>query len=106
MRLRFTLFAVFLSAAPALFAADQYPGYGVVQSIVPVHPRLADQSASAGSSARSSSGRGASRRAVRGYLVKVRMDDGRYQIRQVKKREVRVGERVLITNAGDVVPDK
>jgi hypothetical protein len=32
------------------------------------------------------------------------MDDGRVQIRNVRQRDFFVGNRVLLTNAGDVVP--
>jgi hypothetical protein len=33
------------------------------------------------------------------------MNDGGVQIRQVKKTRYSVGDKVLLTNAGDVVPD-
>ncbi len=44
-------------------------------------------------------------RARAGYLVRVRMDDGSIQVRSVKRAEVKPGQRALITNAGDVVPE-
>jgi hypothetical protein len=79
-------------------AAQERPGYGVVESITPLRDVPAEDSASAGSSAPSL--------APTTYLVRVRMDDGSIQIRQVrKKRSVAVGKRVLITNAGDVLPE-
>ena len=76
------------------FAAD-HPGYGVVESVSKVPPPA--PSASTGASA--------PRHAAGRYLVTVRLDDGTVQIRTVRKLEVRKGERVLVTNAGDVVPD-
>jgi hypothetical protein len=42
---------------------------------------------------------------ARNYLVRVRMDDGSVQVRTVRRAEVRTGQRALITNAGDVVPE-
>jgi hypothetical protein len=83
---------------PAALAAqpDPRPGYGVVESVTPLRPQ---ESASAGASAPAASKRGAV------YLVRVRMNDGGVQIRQVKKTRYSVGDKVLLTNAGDVVPD-
>jgi hypothetical protein len=83
---------------PAVFAAadDRRPGYGTVELVTPVRQ---PESASAGASAPSKSGA----KAV--YLLRVRMNDGTIQIREVKKHKFAVGERVLLTNAGDVVPD-
>jgi len=80
---------------------EQGPGYGVVQSITPVRAEPAEESASAGSSAPA--------RPQTSYLVRVEMDDGSIQIRQLKARSVArgvaTGKRVLITNAGDVLPE-
>ena len=99
------LFALALLAAvpagasdPARRAAagEQHPGYGVVEMITPLR-RAAEPSASAGASS--------PRRDVTGWLVKVRMDDGTIQVREIRKRTVAVGSRVLLTNAGDVLPD-
>ncbi len=80
------------------FAAEpqRRPGYGVVESVSPLRQ---PESASAGASAPASGAHPAL------YLVRVRMDDGTIQIREVKKRRFSVGDRVLLTNAGDVVPD-
>jgi len=94
-----TAFAVLIScfffdAWPAM-AANDYPGYGVVQSIKPLKP---EPSASAGSSSPGKPARET-------YLMRIRMDDGRIQVRQVKKREVKIGQRVIVTNAGDVLPE-
>ncbi len=81
------------------WAADQAPGYGVVQSITRLPPGTpAEQSASTGSSSAP-----AKRKTV--YLVRVKMDDGSYQVREVARTPVRVGQRVLVTNAGDVLPE-
>ena len=86
-----------LLSIPAFAAGpERRPGYGVVESVSPLRQ---PESASAGASTP-----GSSRRAAL-YLVRVRMDDGTIQIREVKKRRFTVGDRVLLTNAGDVVPD-
>lgn len=80
--------------------AHERPGYGVVESIRVIPP---EASASAGAS-------GAADKAQPRYLVRVRMDDGSVQVRSVELRsgirhEVRAGQRVLVTNAGDIVPE-
>lgn len=93
----------FLAASPAAAsdparraaAGEQHPGYGVVEMITPLRP---EPSASAGAS-------GTPRRSAARWLVKVRMDDGTIQVREIRKRTVAVGNRVLLTNAGDVLPD-
>jgi hypothetical protein len=95
--MRILIAAAFLLVVQTAFAAGEYPGYGVVQSVIPLSPKAKEPSASAGASAPSRS------RQVRTWLVKVKMDDGRYQVRQVKRVAPAVGQRVLITNAGDVV---
>lgn len=92
--MRTALAALLLAALPAV-AGNDYPGYGVVQSIKRLSP---EPSASAGASAP-----GKKRAAT--YLVRVKMDDGSVQVRQVKSRDVGVGQRVLVTNAGDVLPE-
>lgn len=98
MRIALQAFALAaVLGASAASAAEPYPGYGVVQSITPLRPAPAKQSASAGASA--PVGRTS-------YLVRVRMDDGRVQIRNVRQRDFFVGDRVLLTNAGDVVQDE
>lgn len=79
------------------WAADQHPGYGVVQSVMPVVKT--QPSASAGGSAPSRGG------GAIGYMVRVRLDDGTIQFRVLKKRQFSPGDRVLLTNAGDVVPE-
>lgn len=103
--------AVLLPLALAFPASAQtrYPGYGTVQSITPVKPapkkplsdpyrRDSDKaSASAGASAESPFPQRPT------YRITIRMDDGRTQTREVAKPEVRRGQRVLLTNAGDVV---
>jgi hypothetical protein len=76
---------------------DMHPGYGVVQSVTPVRV-VAPRSAAAGGSARAGAGRPA-------YRVAVRMGDGSVQYRDIDKPEFRPGDNVLLTNAGDVVPD-
>jgi len=85
-----------LLSIPALAAGpERRPGYGVVESVSPLRQA---ESASAGASRP-----GAGQADL--YLVRVRMDDGSFQIREVKKRRFTVGDRVLLTNAGDIVPD-
>lgn len=86
-------------------ARAQAPGYGVVESVTPLaQARLeVEGSASAGGSRPPVTKR--ARQKARGYLVRVRMDDGSIQVRTVKRAEVRAGQRALITNAGDVVPE-
>jgi hypothetical protein len=80
-------------------AAEQQPGFGVVESVTPLRKERTQESASTGASS-------AARRADRtSWLVRVRMDDGSIQVREMKKRSVGVGSRVLLTNAGDVLPD-
>ena|SRR6185369_10577875 len=100
MRSKFALLLVLLGAgmAHAATPANDVPGYGVVQSVTRVQPPKAEPSASAGASA-------ARKPAAQTYLVRVRLDDGSVQVRQVKNRAPRIGERVLVTNAGDVVPE-
>jgi hypothetical protein len=107
---RALLFAAAMLAAPCALAhgsstpaAEQHPGYGLVQSITPVRAEPAGESASTGSSAPGGP------RGKTTYLVRVMLDDGSIQIRQLNKRSVArgigVGRRVLITNAGDVLPE-
>jgi hypothetical protein len=99
--MRKLLFALMVLAAPAWAAdpAEQRPGFGVVESLIPLKPQ---ESAAAGGSAPSAST--AAKKSSGGYLLRVRMDDGSVQIRQVKRR-FSAGQRVLLTNAGDVLPD-
>ncbi len=85
------------------WAQAQGPGYGVVESVTPI-ARPAEESASAGGS-RPPVTKEARRKSARNYLVRVRMDDGSIQVRTVRRAEVRAGQRALITNAGDVVPE-
>jgi hypothetical protein len=100
--MRKTLVAVSLLAflAPAW---AQAPGYGTVESVIPLSGASAEESASAGGSRPPATKQ--ARQKARGYLVRVRMDDGSIQVRTVKRAEVRAGQRALITNAGDVVPE-
>jgi hypothetical protein len=78
---------------------DMRPGYGVVESIQEVRVTPAERSAAAGGSAPSA----AAARPV--YRVAVRLADGTLQYRDLDKPEFKVGDNVLLTNAGDVVPD-
>jgi hypothetical protein len=102
-----------LSAAGALAAGDEVPeravapvqaadmraGYGVVERVSEVRLAPAERSAAAGgSSASSEAGRPV-------YRIRVRMADGSRQFRDLDKREFEVGDNVLLTNAGEVLPD-
>ena len=78
---------------------DMRPGYGVVETIEEVRVAPAERSAAAGGSAAS----GAQARPA--YRVGVRLADGTLQYRDLDKPEFKVGDNVLLTNAGDVVPD-
>ena len=78
--------------------AKQHPGYGVVQSVTPLPARRAEESASAGGSSPPEA-------APRQYLIRVKLDDGSIQVRNIRKPAFAPGERVFITNAGDVVPE-
>jgi hypothetical protein len=96
--LAFALFASFAVAQPVarpLPPQAMQPGYGVVEKIVPV--RVRERSAAAGGSA------SADARPV--YRLAVRMADGSVQYRDLDRAEFRPGDRVLLTNAGDVLPD-
>jgi hypothetical protein len=78
-------------------AKEMKPGYGVVESVTPVQMRA--RSAAAGGSAEG---------APAGqpmYRIGVRMADGSVQYRDLDKPEFKVGDNVLLTNAGDIVPD-
>ena len=89
-----------LAAAAGAQAADsgaqpaERPGYGIVESVKSLSP---EQSSSAGASAPGP--------ARASYLVRVRMSDGSIQIRNQKRRDFKAGDRVLLTNAGDIVKD-
>lgn len=101
-RLALVAFFVCASASaqpvvPPVPSGQMQPGYGVVEDIAPV--KLREQSAAAGGS----SGSAAAARPA--WRVKVRMPDGSVQVRDIDRREFRPGDRVLLTNAGDVVPD-
>jgi hypothetical protein len=78
---------------------DMRPGYGVVETIQEVRVAARERSAAAGGSAPSTS----EGRPV--YRVGVRLADGTLQYRDLDKPEFKVGDNVLLTNAGDVVPD-
>jgi hypothetical protein len=78
-------------------AKQMHPGYGVVESVTPVRV-VRERSAAAGGSASSARGRPM-------YRVRVRLPDGSVQYRDLDRPEYKVGDNVLLTNAGDVVPD-
>lgn len=100
--MRRLLVAISLLFSCPLAGAQPYqpPGYGVVQSVTPIPAPPAEESASAGASAPEARKKHAER-----YLVRVRMDDGTIQVRSVKRAEVKPGQRALVTNAGDVIPE-
>ena len=71
------------------------PGYGVVEKVSEVRLVSKERSAAAGGS---SEGRPV-------YRVSVRMADGSLQQRDLDKPEFKIGDNVLLTNAGDILPD-
>lgn len=75
------------------------PGYGVVESVTPVQLASRERSAAAGGSARGETA------FLPMYRIGVRLPDGSMQYRDLDKPEFKVGENVLLTNAGDIVPD-
>jgi hypothetical protein len=97
--IRIALLACLLVAVTQAALAADHPGYGVVQSITPLRAKAAEPSASTGASAPSRS------KPAQTYLVRVLLDDGSIQVRTVKSIGVRVGQRALVTNAGDVLPE-
>lgn len=86
-------------AVKPIATKDMRPGYGVVESVTEVRVVSGERSAAAGGSA---PGETAGRPA---YRVGVRLADGTLQYRDLDKPEFKVGDNVLLTNAGDVVPD-
>jgi hypothetical protein len=100
--MRIALVAIPLLVLPAWALAQQPPGYGVVESVTPVSRAPGGESASAGASRPPAT---VQARQKRSYLVRMRMDDGSVQVRSVRRAEVRPGQRALVTNAGDVVPE-
>ena len=77
---------------------DMKPGYGVVESVTEVQLVRERSAAAGGSAPGASSGRPM-------YRVGVRMPDGSLQFRDLDKPEFKIGDNVLLTNAGDIVPD-
>jgi len=78
------------------------PGYGRVESVTEVRVAAKrERSAAAGGSAQSEK----SAEARPAYRVGVRMADGTLQYRDLERPEFKVGDDVLLTNAGDIVPD-
>jgi hypothetical protein len=76
-------------------AKQMQPGYGVVEKVSEVRLVAKERSAAAGGS---SEGKPV-------YRVTVRMADGSVQQRDLDKPEFKVGDNVLLTNAGDILPD-
>lgn len=77
--------------------SEMHPGYGVVERISEVRV-LPERSAAAGGSAPKENARPV-------YRIEVRLADGTLQYRDVDKPEFKVGDNVLLTNAGDILPD-
>ena len=100
---------VLLFAATTAFAGEpvvtpvptkhMQPGYGVVESVTEVQMQTRDRSAATGGSAQ------AEKSTKPMYRIAVRMPDGSLQVRDLDKREFKVGDNVLLTNAGDILPD-
>lgn len=92
--------------APPVAPQTMQPGYGVVEEITPVTVR--ERSAAAGGSSAAAGGSSAAPSAEPAkpvYRLKVRMPDGTVQYRDIDRPEFHPGDHVLLTNAGDVVPD-
>ena len=79
-------------------AKKMQPGYGVVESVTPVRVAPERSAAAGGSATQAEPARPM-------YRVAVRMPDGSVQYRDLDRPEVKVGDNVLLTNAGDIVPD-
>jgi hypothetical protein len=79
-------------------AKQMQPGYGVVESVTRVRVQRAP-SAAAGASA------GSAERGRPMYRVAVRLPDGSLQYRDLDRPEFKAGDNVLLTNAGDILPD-
>ena len=82
---------------------EMRPGYGVVESIIEVRviseeKRRSPSAAAGGSAPSASEGKPI-------YRVTVRLPDGTRQQRDLDKPEFQVGDNVLLTNAGDILPD-
>ena len=75
----------------------------MVETIQEVRVVAGERSAAAGGSAPAGSEAQAKGRPA--YRVGVRLADGSLQYRDLDKPEFKVGDNVLLTNAGDVVPD-
>ena len=103
-----TLATLLLLAAASAFAQDEpvvkpipakemKPGYGVVASVTEVQVR--ERSAATGGSAQGTT------TFQPMYRIGVRMADGAMQYRDLDRPEFKVGDNVLLTNAGDILPD-
>ncbi len=79
---------------------EMKPGYGVVESVTEVQLLSRERSAAAGGG----SAQGATSTKPM-YRIGVRMADGNLQVRDLDKPEFEVGDNVLLTNAGDILPD-
>lgn len=106
--MRLTSLVLALAASGALAQGDKVvapvpakqmqPGYGVVESVTPVRVAPERSAAAGGSAAKDERPRPM-------YRVAVRMPDGSVQYRDLDRPEFKVGDNVLLTNAGDIVPD-
>ena len=79
-------------------AEQMKPGYGVVEGVTEVRVVRERSAAAGGSAASASEGKPM-------YRVTVRLPDGSRQQRDLDKPEFKVGDNVLLTNAGDILPD-
>ena len=84
---------------PMIEQSDKRPGYGTVEKVTEVRV-MPERSAAAGGSAPA---KGEDDRPA--YRVTVRMADGTLQQRDLHKPEFKPGDNVLLTNAGEIVPD-
>ena len=70
-----------------------------METVTEVQVVSRERSAAAGGSAQ------AAKSARPMYRIGVRMPDGSLQYRDLDKPEFKVGDNVLLTNAGDILPD-
>ncbi len=112
-----TIATLLLFAAAAAFAQDEpvvkpvppkdmKPGYGVVASVTEVQLMSREPKESRQRSAAAGGGSAQGKTAFQPmYRIGVRLPDGSMQYRDLDKPEFKVGDNVLLTNAGDILPD-
>ena len=85
---------------------EMQPGYGVVESVTEVQVVSREPKESRERSAAAGGGSAQGAKSTKPmYRIGVRMPDGSLQVRDLDKPEFKVGDNVLLTNAGDILPD-